>query len=303
LISLELPEDPATDLDALCQAKQAEYRGAAPFPHIHLDGVFSDALLERVLEEFPAGDKKWRMTERESKSKSKAIVGPRQELGPYTTYLMAFLGSPRFLRFVEALTGIEGLVSDPYLNGGGLHEIKSGGYLELHSDFNWNGHLRMYRRLNLLLYLNKDWKEEYNGALELWDRRLEKSAKYYPLWNRMIIQHVTSGAMHGFPAAIACPEDVTRKSIAVWYYTAELPVDVQLGYDLCEPDFIQRGERPAPLPRPLYRRLIPPVFRALVPKKRQTKTFSSEEFWSVVTRFVPPLAIEAYARLRGRDTG
>ena len=301
MISLELTEHPfQEDLEALGKRRSAAYRSADPFPHAAFDGLIDDELLERVVAEFPSDDSnEWELRELEAKSKSKQIAGPQQRIGPYTRQLFGLLSSPRFLRFVEELTGIRGLIPDPYLHGGGLHEIKSGGYLELHSDFNWHGHLHMYRRLNLLLYLNKDWKEEYEGALELWDSRLEKSVKYYPLWNRLVIQHVTADAMHGFPARIQCPDTMSRKSLAMWYYTAELPVGVQVGYDLCEPDFIHRGDEPRPLPRPLWRRLLPPIVTAYVKKKRQTKSFSKIEFWSAFTRFVPPILVDALQKVRG----
>lgn len=302
-VSIELPEDAfREDLEALARERGPAYRSAEPFPHIALDGLIDETLLENVVAEFaapPAED--WELRELEAKSKNKQITGPQQHIGPYTRHLMAQLASPRFLRCVEELTGIRGLIPDPYLHGGGLHEIGSGGYLELHTDFNWHGHLHMYRRLNLLLYLNKDWQEEWEGALELWDSRLRKSVKYYPLWNRLIIQHVTSDAMHGFPTAIRCPADRTRKSLAMWLYTSELPIDVQCGYDQCEPDFIHRAERPYPLPRPLWRKLVPPFFTAYLKKKRQTKSFSKIEFWSAFTRFVPPIVVEACQKLTGGD--
>jgi len=302
-IRVELPADAFTaELEALGRERGPAYRSATPFPHTAFDGLIHEGLLEKVMEEFsapPAED--WELRELEAKSKNKQIAGPQQQIGPYTRHLLAQLGSPRFLRFVEELTGIRGLIPDPYLHGGGLHEIGSGGYLELHSDFNWHGHLHMYRRLNLLLYLNKDWQEEWEGALELWDSRLEQTVKYYPLWNRLIIQHVTSDAMHGFPATIRCPEDRTRKSIAMWLYTSELPVDVQCGYDQCEPDFILRAERAHPLPRPLWRRLVPPIVTAYVKKKRQTKSFSKIEFWSAFTRFVPPIVVDAWQRVAGKS--
>lgn len=301
MILPDLTEPPYGDLDAIVAQKRAEFASAQPFPHCVLDGFLSDALLERIVEEIDqAQEQDWKVLERDKVSHFKRTMDARSRLGPYTRHLVTALSTPPFLNFVEEVTGIRGLICDPYMHGGGIHQIGSGGYLELHSDFNWHGHIRMYRRLNLLLYLNRDWKEEYNGALELWDRRLEQGARHYPLWNRMVIQIVTADAMHGFPEPIRCPEGMTRKSLAMWYYTTQLPIDVQLGYDLCEPNFIRRTDRPIPLPRPLWRRLLPPVVTAFVKKHRQTKSFSPLEVKTAMTRFLPPLLVEGYERLRGR---
>ncbi len=299
MIDIELQEEPFRDLESVCRKKGEEYRNAEPFPHAQLDDIVSDELLERVDEEFPSPDSgQWQLLEKPKKSKNKQITGPREDVGPYTRYLFGELGSPRFLGFLEELTGIRKLISDPYLHGGGLHQIRSGGFLELHSDFNWAKHLHMFRRINLILYLNKDWKEEYGGALELWDDKLEKSASYLPVWNRLVVQDVTAGALHGFPVPIRCPEEMTRKSIAMCYYTADLPVSVQTGYDVCEPDFVHRTDRAHPLPHPLWRRVCPPVVHALLKRRRQTKSFSPLEFWTIVTRFLPPFLVQALHRIR-----
>ena len=86
------------------------------------------------------------------------------------------MNSLRVLLFLEALTGIEGLIPDPYFGGGGPHQIQPGGFLKIHADFNVHPQLKLDRRLNMLIYLNKDWREEYGGHLELWDRDDDASA-------------------------------------------------------------------------------------------------------------------------------
>jgi hypothetical protein len=303
-ISLELPESPVVrDLDEVAEEAGAAFRSAEPFPHCCVDGLFSDALLEKVVEEFPSEEAKWTLLERRAGSRRKSVTGPQDELGPYTTYFLSYLGSSKFLSFVEKVTGIPGLMTDPHVMGGGLHEIKSGGFLELHADFNWHNRLRMFRRLNFLLYLNKDWKEEYGGALELWDPKLEKGAKYPPFWNRMVIQAVTADTMHGFPAPLECPEGMSRKSLAMWFYTTELPLDVQLGYDLCDPDFIRRDGEAHPLPRPLWRKFLPPLFLNFLNKHRHTRPFYKRDLGKLFTRFLPPIAMEAWFKARSQKRG
>src|SRR6267378_1567577 len=109
-------------------------------------------------------------------------------VGPNTARLAQYLNSGPFLAYLEKLTGIPNLIADPSYFGGGVHWIENGGYLEVHADFN---HLKKYnleRRINLLLYLNKDWKDEYAGDLELWDRpTMTKRKTVAPLFNRTVI--------------------------------------------------------------------------------------------------------------------
>jgi len=219
------------------------YRSADPFPHCCVDNLISDELLEEVLNEVPAPHKtkKWIALEEEGKSHMKLISkSAEKSLGPHTKYLVNCLSSPSFLAFLEELTGIDGLIPDPYLWAAGLHQIGSGGFLEIHADFYKYKKLNLYRRLNLLLYLNKDWQEDYHGHLELWDKNMQKRAAYLPIWNRTLISIIAPHAYHGFPHPIQCPEDMTRKSLAIWYYTSALPEEVLEEYQRHVPNWIKR---------------------------------------------------------------
>jgi len=229
------------DLDAVLANKKEAYRAADPFPHCCIDNLIADELLEKVIKEFPRPDsKRWKLLESEGTSHRKLITKNAEKLGPYTKHLVGRLSSPYFLQFMEELTGIEGLIPDPYLDAAGLHQIQSGGFLEVHVDFYRHKKLKLYRRLNLLLYMNKDWKEEYGGHLELWNKDLQKRAEYLPIWNRMLVSIIAPHAYHGFPNPIQCPEDTTRKSLAIWYYTSDLPDEVKKEYELHKPDWIKR---------------------------------------------------------------
>ena len=136
--------------------------------------------------------------------------------------MIAQLNGGAFLNFLENLTGITGLVSDPHLRGGGLHEIRRGGTLGVHADFNLHPRLKLYRRLNLLIYLNKDWNEAWGGALELWDgQRCVRAIS--PLFNRAVLFDTSNFSYHGHPHALDCPPDRSRKSVALYYYSLECP--------------------------------------------------------------------------------
>ncbi len=122
------------------------------------------------------------------------------------------------------MTGIEGLIADPHFEGGGLHQIERGGHLKVHADFNRHPHTQLDRRLNVLVYLNRDWQPEYGGALELWNRDMSRSeAQILPYFNRCVVFSTTSTSFHGHPEPLNCPEGRTRKSLALYYYTKDRP--------------------------------------------------------------------------------
>ena len=133
--------------------------------------------------------------------------------------LFAFNSYP-FIHFLETLTGIDGLIPDPHYHGGGLHQILPGGKLEIHADFNYLAKLGLYRRINVLFYMNRNWKPEYGGHLELWNRDMTRRARSLsPDFNRLVAFNTDSHSYHGHPEPVACPEGMTRKSLAFYYYS------------------------------------------------------------------------------------
>jgi hypothetical protein len=174
---------------------------------------------DEVLAEFPSANRaEWMSYESENELKLASRADTR--VGDATLHVLAELNSAAFVDFLEQLTGISGLVPDPHLDGGGLHQIVRGGHLGVHVDFNRHPRTGLHRRLNVLLYLNRGWKEEYRGALELWSaeqRRCER--RILPAFNRLVVFSTTDRSYHGHPEPLACPEDRTRKSLALYYYT------------------------------------------------------------------------------------
>src|SRR5581483_6543461 len=115
----------------------------------------------------------------------------------------------------------DGLIPDPYFTGGGLHQIERGGYLKIHADFDRHEKLGLQRRLNVLVYLNRDWDESYGGALELWDRAMTHPVvRVLPVFNRCVVFSTTDQSYHGHPEPLTCPPDRRRRSLALYYYTA-----------------------------------------------------------------------------------
>jgi hypothetical protein len=199
------------------------YRSADPFPHIVLDDVFEPELLKQVLAEFDAMDRgRWHSSDKalERKWATEDI----QHFGPTTRSFINQLNGGLFLNFLEKLTGIDGLISDPHLRGGGLHEIRREGALGVHADFNLYPRLNIWRRLNFLLYLNENWDPAWGGELELWDRTGKQRVRSIaPVFNRVVIFDTSNCSYHGHPHPLMCPPDRSRKSIALYYYTAVKP--------------------------------------------------------------------------------
>jgi hypothetical protein len=216
------PDDRLADL---ADRNRDRFRTAEPFPHIVLDDFLPEWVLDNVLTEFPKpGEVPWKKFD---KATSKKLASEGDTLfGEFTRHLLAQFNSAVFLGFLERLTGIDGLVPDPYFEGGGLHQIERDGFLKVHADFNWQPKLRLDRRLNAIAYLNRDWQESYGGALELWDRNMTHAErKVLPVFNRFVVFATTDYSYHGHPEPLTCPPDRTRRSLALYYYTNGRPAE------------------------------------------------------------------------------
>jgi hypothetical protein len=214
------------DLIKFASENKEAYVNANPFPSISFDNFFNPDLLSNILDEFPDLSKKDSISFKDQKQIKFASKGENY-FGEETKSFMHFLNSEPFLNFLQIITGIEEpLTGDPYFFGGGQHEIKKGGLLKVHADFNKHPQLKLDRRINVLVYLNKDWKEEYGGFFELWDRNMEKcEKKILPTFNKLAIFSTTDFSYHGHPDALNCPEDRSRKSLALYYYSNGRPAE------------------------------------------------------------------------------
>lgn len=214
-------------LDQIAKEKAEAYQTGEPFPHIVLDDVFDPAFLEKVANEFPdPNSPDWQQFN--NLREKKLATQDERDIGPYARAFISNMHSGSFLRFLEKLTGIEDLLPDPHLTGGGLHRIMKDGKLSVHVDFNRHRSMPLERRLNVLVYLNQDWKEEYGGHFELWDKDMTKAEKkVLPLFNRMAMFTTSETSWHGHPEPLTCPEDRSRRSIALYYYTVGRPDEDQ----------------------------------------------------------------------------
>ncbi len=204
-----------------------EYSSAQPFPHIVIDNFFSADILSKVEKEFVPLDKQkdW-MTFRHPLEWQKNTTFHDFMIPFFTRHLIYEMNSQPFIDFLQELTGVNCLLPDATLTGGGLHAVLPKGQLEIHADFNSHPITKFKRRVNLLLYLNKNWNTEYGGNLELWNSDMTNCEHTIePIFNRIVIFNSSDDSFHGHPHPLACPENRIRKSIAVYYYTQETPAN------------------------------------------------------------------------------
>lgn len=209
-------------LERLARQHKDSFKKADPFPYVIVDDFFPKIVIDTILDEFSAiPQEHWLHYKMENRADKYECKDP-EHLGPLTRQVIAELNSRPFIPFLAELSGISGLIPDPYLFGAGFHRINRGGYLGIHADFNFYKDLGVYRRLNALVYLSKEWKAEWGGELELWDKEMKECrAKLLPKYNRLVIFSVEDQHYHGYPLPLTCPEGVERRSIALFYYTAQ----------------------------------------------------------------------------------
>jgi Rps23 Pro-64 3,4-dihydroxylase Tpa1-like proline 4-hydroxylase len=196
-----------------------EYAGAKPFPHIVLDNFLSPKISSGNVQ-FPEFSWPGWKQFRDGYQFGKRVCNDIEVFPEVLRALLREACEPRFLQFLEKLTGIDGLLPDPYLSGGGLHSSGPGGILAAHTDFHIYSELSLYRRLNLIIYFNDDWTESDGGALELTEKgEAAPMVAVLPLFGRAVIFNTDDISVHGFSKPIA--EGKRRNSLALYYYTAK----------------------------------------------------------------------------------
>lgn len=201
---------------------QDEYIGNQPYPHLVFENFFDEKRAHSILSEFPRKDQgSW--TNYNHINEKKLGKSKLDELPPTIRAAFSELLSEEFSAWLSKLTGIPNLIPDPWLDGGGLHQTERGGFLNVHTDFNKHHKNPTWRRrVNLLVYFNDEWKQEWGGELELWDREMKECRKKVaPAFNRALIFTTDESSFHGYPDPITCPEGITRKSFALYYFTEE----------------------------------------------------------------------------------
>jgi hypothetical protein len=206
---------------------RARFEQAQPFRHLVLDDFLVPGFAAELLAQFPSFERGSAIAEDGSAS-LKSTVERIRDLGSAYSRLDDLVKTRGFLDYIGAITGIPGLLYDPWYFGGGTHENRHGQDLDAHVDFNRHPVERWHRRLNLIVYLNHRWQDEWGGSLELHsDPRSahDQVLVVTPLFNRAVIFETTEWSWHAFPP-IRLPESeqpLSRKSIALYFYSEDRP--------------------------------------------------------------------------------
>lgn len=222
MIQPDILQDAARIRDAFQQAK--------PFRHVMIDDFLEPSAAESMLADFPPFDKRKAINEHGHIGR-KAVVESVKNLSPFYRDFYRYINSKAFLAAMSDLTGIPGLIADETLFGGGTHENLEGQGLDVHVDFNIDERRMLHRRVNLLVYLNKEWDEAWGGAIELhsnpWYPEADEVRSFLPLFNRALIFETNEYSWHGFKR-ISLPEgrkQLSRKSFSIYLYTKDRPAE------------------------------------------------------------------------------
>lgn len=201
------------------------YQKAEPFPCAVISGMWDEEALRKVSADVRAVTD-WDGEKQFFGSQAKRWVSTWGKLPDSVCDLIHYCSQPDFLKWLEAVTGEKNLLPDPYLSGGGIHSIDTGGFLQMHADFNWHEQIGLYRRINLLVYLNEGWLDEWGGDLRLASNEkagLDVSKVVFPRFNETVIFTTDDRSFHGHPDPITAPEGTKRNSIALYYYSPNKP--------------------------------------------------------------------------------
>ena len=212
-------------LARLAADSTAGFGAAHPYPHIVIDEFLRPDRAAELVRVFPRPDDAMAWDRFGIEGVEMKFGSMREDLFPAPLReAIHDLNSGPFISFLERLTGIEHLLADPHLAGGGIHLSQRGDHLGIHADFNWHPRIEAHRRLNLLVYLTPEWRPEYGGELELWDTTGTRLARRVePRFNRAVIFATRSDTFHGHPNPWAAPAGVYRQSLALYYYTSSRP--------------------------------------------------------------------------------
>lgn len=201
-----------------------EFRNRKPYGYASVGGLFDGSLIYKISKEVGSHLDKIPQETNFYASYRKYRLSALEDMPERTRDFITYLNSPAFLQVLSGISGIENLHPDPELRGGGIHAIGRGGFLKVHTDFNWHSGLSMHRRLNLLVYLNENWGDNWNGRIELWSADAKSRVfSLSPNIGNALLFETNDISYHGHPDPLQCPEDVFRKSIALYYYTPTRP--------------------------------------------------------------------------------
>jgi Rps23 Pro-64 3,4-dihydroxylase Tpa1-like proline 4-hydroxylase len=223
------------------------FQSSIPFNHVVIDNFFIPEVADKISEEFPDFYDS-SLNDHHSPLEIKKTMNRWDRFPPTTYRAFSFLNSRNFVERLSHLVDRDDLVSDPGLNGGGWHMHTRGGNNNIHLDYNVHPKLNLQRKLNIIVYLTKDWQSAWKGGLELWSHDevqkepLQKVHTIENKFNRAIVFDTTQNSWHGLPNSIECPLGVVRKSIAAYYLCAAPAITEERGRALFAPREEQKND-------------------------------------------------------------
>lgn len=255
---------------------RAQVRRASPVPNFKIDGFLDPAFAEKVLEAFPSYDEalKVGVSFKAVNEYKKVQVTDSALFAEPIAQLNQALSAPEFLELMGYVFDMPDLLADDQLTGGGIHQTGPRGHLDVHVDFNYIEDRALHRRLNILVYFNKDWRDEWGGEIELWDKDVKvRHHAFSPIFNRCVVFATNEISYHGV-TAVKCPPDRSRKSFAAYYYTKEAPAhwtgESHTTIFKARPDEVLKGRVLMPLET--AKRGVVKAYRGLKKKIKQTLT-------------------------------
>jgi len=207
-------------IETLAAYPQAVFTEAAPFPHLVLDGLVAAPVVARLHEAVMSWTD-WDERDDPQEKKRRSRWTSDADIPLAAADAVRALNSGAMLRALAQATGVQHLIADPYYSGGGFNRIERGGKLDVHIDGNWHDDMQVHRRLNLILYLNPNWRPEWGGALGLYDPDGRRPVSIEPRPGRVLVFETNEATPHGHPEPLDCPDDEARTSLILYYYTAK----------------------------------------------------------------------------------
>ncbi len=195
------------------------FKNRKPFNYLVVDNFFDTKFANKLEKEIPNyNDTIWH--EYDNPIEVKKLTNNWNNFKTNTYITFSYLTSNTFSEKLEKLLNIKNLINDPGLHGGGIHLHKDGGKLNPHLDYYIHPKNNCIRKLNLLIYLNKNWKEKNGGHLGFWekkDKKLNLQKEILPKFNRAIIFDTSTNSWHGLSREVKCLKNMSRKHLAVYY--------------------------------------------------------------------------------------
>lgn len=201
---------------------QANFRNATPFPHVVIDGLFDEELLRQVI--VATREIEHNTTYADQTTQGKKTCDDWRRFPQPLFEIISYMNCGDFISLLCDITEIGNLVGDPHLVGGGYHETTEGGFLKMHTDFNYSERIGMDRRINAILFLNENWIPDWGGELVLADPSMKSMQKIAPLFNRLVVFATDDYSFHGQPDPHHFPAGDSRKSLALYYYSNGRPL-------------------------------------------------------------------------------